>query len=67
MSRRKKGRLSESDWARVFTLRCRTKRGERLSDEEMKLIDRAWREDDKRYAALNEAVFEATHPMPRKS
>ncbi len=58
-----KSRLTEAEWARVFDLRCRSKRGEMLPREEHALCVAAFEEDSKRYAALNRAVFEATAPF----
>lgn len=53
----------EVDWDKVFELRCRSKRGESLSEEQRALVERAWRTDPKRYNAMEEDVFVATAPF----
>jgi hypothetical protein len=58
----KKPKLTEGEWERVFQLRCRSKRGERLGEDALALCVRAYAEDRERYAALNPRVFEATKP-----
>lgn len=58
----KRPKLSEAEWQRVFEIRCKGKRGERLSQDEERLAKRAFMEDQKRYAELSPAVFEATKP-----
>jgi hypothetical protein len=55
--------LTESQWVDVFRLRCRAKRGERLTDEEQTLIITAWRENRKRYSDLDVRVFSETAPF----
>ena len=55
------------DWEKVFDLRCRSKRGERLSDDQAALLVAAWKADKVRYSALTERVFEETAPMPGKT
>ncbi len=55
--------LSETDWARVFTLRCRAKRGEDISREEGAFLTAAYRADPARYGALSARVFEETAPF----
>lgn len=65
MSRRKP-KLTELEWRKVFQLRCRAKRGEHLPPEDMKLLERAHRDDPERYASLRDAVFEATKPFGAK-
>lgn len=62
MSKRRP-KLTEAEWSKVFELRCKGKRGEHLSDDERSLVDRAYREDPDRYAALGPKVFEATKPF----
>jgi hypothetical protein len=59
---KKKRTLTEAEWSRVFTARCKSKRGEQLSDEERALVDAAFISDRKRYAALEPDVFDATVP-----
>lgn len=59
MTRRK---LTEAEWGRVFDVRCRSKRGEALSDDDRALIGAAFASDKGRYAAMNGDVFDATVP-----
>lgn len=56
-------RLTEDDWRKVFEYRCRSKRGQRLFDDEKALVDAAYRQDRKRYAAMEPDVFDATVPF----
>ncbi len=60
---RKRQTLTESEWSKVFDLRCRSKRGERISEDEQALCSRAFNEDGKRYAAMNDRIFQATKPV----
>lgn len=60
---RKQPKLSEADWSLVFAARCKSKRGERLTDAEQALVERAWREDQKRYSAMEPDIFDATVPF----
>jgi hypothetical protein len=62
-SRKKKSSLTEADWRSIFLLRCRSKRGERLTRTESSLCHRAWKEDPERYSADEIAIFEATKPF----
>lgn len=62
MAKQKKKPLTESDWDRVFKLRCRSKRGEYISPEDFEFMQRAWKSDKKRYGELDAKVFEATKP-----
>lgn len=55
--------LTDEDWLKVFELRCKSKRGERLSGAEQRLVERAFRADETRYAALEPDVFDATVPF----
>jgi hypothetical protein len=55
--------LGEDDWPRVFELRCRSKRGQRLSRSEAALVEAAYRADPGRYAAMEGAVFDASVPF----
>jgi hypothetical protein len=55
-------RLTEAQWSEVFRLRCKSKRGDGLTGEEQALAERAWKEDRKRYAAMDGDVFNATVP-----
>lgn len=59
----KKLSLTESEWTKVFALRCRSKRGEHLSDEDRSLVDAAFASDEKRYAEMEPDVFDATVPF----
>ena len=63
MSPRKKPAVTEAEWRRVFELRCRSKRGERLAHEDIALCTAAYKADGERYAAMNDRVFEATKPF----
>lgn len=55
--------VTETEWSRLFELRCRAKRGEYLPPEVSELFERAMRADPKRYSAMTEAVFYATRPF----
>lgn len=61
MPRRQK--LTDAEWRDVFRLRCKSKRGETLSKDERALVDRAYKEDEERYAAMEADVFDATVPF----
>lgn len=61
MSRRKK--LTEMQWSEVFQLRCKSRSGGRFSLDECMLIDAAYREDEKRYGAMDPDVFDTTVPF----
>lgn len=52
----------EINWSKVFDVRCRSKRGERLTPEEQEFCRRAYEADPKRYAAMNADVFNETVP-----
>jgi hypothetical protein len=56
-------KLTESEWSRVFELRCRAKRGEYLRPEDQALVEKAWRENPVRYSEMTEPVFEETAPF----
>lgn len=58
-----KRQLTELDWERVFRVRCKSKSGHQLADEERELITRAHQLDPVRYAAMNDDVFVATAPF----
>ncbi len=64
MAKRKK--LTEAEWSQVFRIRCRSKSGSQPSADEMKLLDRAFKEDPDRYKAMNERVFDETKPFGAK-
>ncbi len=55
--------LSESDWGRVFRLRCRSKQGEYLSPEDIAFLRRAYDSDNDRHSNMDRDVFEATKPF----
>jgi hypothetical protein len=55
--------MTDSEWSEVFKTRCRSKRGEHLTKEELLLIDRAYASDPKRYASMEADVFDATVPF----
>lgn len=63
MTSRSRANLTEYDWHKVFALRCRSKLGKQLSDEEQALVDAAYRQDRKRYGAMDPDVFDATVPF----
>jgi hypothetical protein len=56
-------KLTEIEWQKVFSVRCKSKQGQLLSDDEHRLIDQAYKEDRARYAAMNRDVFNATVPF----
>jgi hypothetical protein len=60
---RKRKKLTEADWAKVFAMRCKGKRGEALTKEERALVDAAFNEDEARYGAMEPDVFDATVPF----
>lgn len=55
--------LTEREWVDVFKARCRSKRGERLTDEESVLVKRAFATDETRYGDMEADVFDATVPF----
>lgn len=55
--------LTDGEWLDVFHARCKSKRGERLTEAEQALVVRAHRSDPERYAAQSDVVFEATKPF----
>ena len=59
----KKHTLTDDEWRQVFTSRCRSKRGERITDEERSLVDAAFVSDRKRYQEMEPDVFDATVPF----
>jgi len=60
---KKKRTLTELEWSRVFTARCKSKRGEQLSDKDRVLVDAAFESDRERYGTLEPDVFDATVPF----
>lgn len=63
MPRRKKRKLTDAEWLKVFQLRCRSKQGQEISKEDRALVDAAFNEDPERYGALEPEVFDATVPF----
>lgn len=56
-------KITEAEWSKVFHLRCRSKRGEDLSDDHRDLLERAFASDETRYAKMSERVLVATKPF----
>lgn len=65
--------ISEMEWERVFRIRCASKEGRGMSEDDRALITRAYEADPKRYASMNDDIFDATVPIgsnakaPRRS
>lgn len=58
--------LEETDdreWSELFELRCRAKRGERLSPEEQARCAAAYAADPARYKTMGDEVFVVTAPF----
>ena len=55
--------LTEAEWRKVFVARCKSKEGRERTEEERKLLNRAYKEDPKRYGAMEADVFNATVPF----
>jgi hypothetical protein len=58
-----RAKLTEVEWKTVFDLRCQSKQGRRLHDDERALVERAFKEDPRRYEAMEPDVFDATVPF----
>jgi hypothetical protein len=56
-------RLTDAQWAEVLQLRCKSKRGERLTKSELQLVDRAKRAVEDRYGDMARDVFNLTVPF----
>lgn len=56
-------RLTKAQWLEVFALRCRSKRGLPLSGAEQELVNVAYRQNPKRYGAMEPEIFNATVPF----
>ena len=56
-------KLTVSEWGMVFQLRCRSKQGQEISEEDHALVDAAFHEDPERYSELEADVFDATVPF----
>ena len=48
---------------RLFQLRCRSKKGEHLSPEDIDFLESCWKRWPKEYEAMGRAVFDATAPF----
>jgi hypothetical protein len=59
---KRKVKLTEQEWQEVFRARCRSKEA-RASQADHDLCNRAWKEDLKRYGAMEPDVFDATVPF----
>lgn len=59
---KKKTPLTDAEWRRLFTVRCKSKRGQAITDDESALIDRAFASDPKRYGNMDPDVFNETVP-----
>lgn len=55
--------LTETDWERVFRLRCQSKRGYELNPTDHRFCLRALKENPERYGKMEKDVFEATKPF----
>jgi hypothetical protein len=56
-------KLTDDQWREVFRIRCRCRRGDVTTVRELDLVGRAYKENHKRYSAMNEDVFDATVPF----
>jgi hypothetical protein len=59
----KRKKLTEEQWRVVFQLRCRSKQGQHLAQEDRELLAVAFNEDSKRYGAMEPDVFNTTAPF----
>ena len=55
--------LTDDQWREVFGIRCRSKRGEPITQTELRLCERAMWSDEARYSAEEADVFDATVPF----
>ncbi len=60
---RLEGRMTKEQWAEVFHIRCRSKRGESVALAEHDLCTRAFKDDEERYRKMEADVFDATVPF----
>jgi len=60
---KRRGKLTELQWENVFRARCLSKRGLPLTEDQQALVNAAYREDRKRYAAMEARVFNETVPF----
>ncbi len=58
--------MTDAEWEAVFRLRCRSKRGERLSRDDQARCEAAYAVDPARYAAMNDSIFNETAPFGAK-
>jgi hypothetical protein len=61
--KKRKQPLTETEWQAVFKGRCNSKRGQLNTPEVQALIERAFRENRKRYGEMDVDVFNATVPF----
>jgi len=64
MPKNKRNKLTDLEWERVFNIRCRSKRGEGLSETEQAFVAAAYKDDHERYVGLNEKINKVTRPWP---
>ena len=62
MPRRKPRKPPDIDWSAIFRLRCRSKSGTALSQQELARCEAAYKADPQRYIAMNTDIFEETAP-----
>ncbi len=55
--------MTDEDAAKCFELRCKSKRGERITAAEQKFLGRMFQYFPDHYAELTEPAFEATKPF----
>lgn len=48
---------------RCFDLRCQSKRGVRLHQDDSDFLEDCWRRYPEEYGSMSDAVFEATKPF----
>ncbi len=59
----KRTKLTDESWLKVFSIRCRSKKGQSVTPEELGLCGRAMSEDPARYKTMEDDVFDATVPF----
>ena len=60
---KRKRKLTDESWHKVFEIRCRSKRGLPVTPAELGLCGRALNENPERYKAMGADVFDATVPF----
>lgn len=55
--------MTQAERERLFDLRCRSKRGEYLSPEDVSFLESMWKQFPEQYSAMQPEVFEATKPF----